>query len=58
LQTGGDGMKLTESQEHELAGLLILENRLIDEREKLMAQLQPVRIRIGELLKKKREIKA
>jgi hypothetical protein len=49
---------ITEKENQELAGLLVLENRLIDEREKLMAQLQPVRIMIGELLKKKREIKA
>jgi hypothetical protein len=46
---------MDEKIEHELAALLVLENRLKEKRAEIHAQLQPVRIRISELLKIKRD---
>ena len=45
------------NMENELAALLVLENKLKDERDRILAQLQPVRIRINEILREAREAK-
>ena len=42
---------MDEKDEQELAGLLILENRLIARRAEIHAALVPVRLRIQELLR-------
>ena len=44
---------MDEKDEQELAGLLILENRLIEKREEILSQLKPVQIRVNQLLRAK-----
>jgi hypothetical protein len=40
--------------ERELAALSVLENKLKDSRDNIVAQLEPVRVRINELIRLKR----
>ena len=44
---------MDEKDEQELAGLLILENRLIEKREEILSQLKPVQIRVNQLIRAK-----
>jgi hypothetical protein len=45
---------INETEKQELAGLLILENRLVDKFEETCGELKTVRARTNELLRKKR----